>query len=417
MTTSGLRQMASPLLESPLIPINTIEDLKARSKRRHHQHHFVVAGGAVVAVALVLVLLVNALMTGPSTQPGGTAGLASFIVTGVSVPDSVLEQVGLPAGVTPPATLRSQSPLTDGGLPAVVYVGAEWCPYCAVQRWALVVALSRFGSFSNLGQVISSASTRPYPGLQSWSFHGSSYTSSYLRFDPAEVESSTPTQTTDGGPYESLDSLSQLQAQAYSTYDAPPFVSAAQTGGLPWIDFGNDFQMVGGSASPQVLEDLSLDQIAGDLSSPSSPVAQAIDGTANYMIASICSIIGSPNVPICSASFVTEALTRADASSAPASATKVSSGLPTVPPMPARDASMSVWHQWAAIQRTAVRETDWTKVLRQDGCTIDNVSIIPVTSPGKGDASMPAGIVTDAVTYGKRCAKRTGYTTVLPGSS
>jgi len=42
----------------------------------------------------------------------------------------------------------------------VSYVGGEYCPYCAIQRWALLVALSKFGSFTNLdGQVISSSTT------------------------------------------------------------------------------------------------------------------------------------------------------------------------------------------------------------------------------------------------------------------
>jgi len=33
----------------------------------------------------------------------------------------------------------------------VVYIGAEYCPYCAVERWPLIVALNRFGTLTNLG--------------------------------------------------------------------------------------------------------------------------------------------------------------------------------------------------------------------------------------------------------------------------
>ena len=66
----------------------------------------------------------------------------------------------------------------------MVFVGAEFCPYCALERWALVVALFRFGTFSNLGQTISSSSTDVYPGLQSWSFKDSTFTSSSLRVRP-----------------------------------------------------------------------------------------------------------------------------------------------------------------------------------------------------------------------------------------
>jgi hypothetical protein len=55
MTTSELRRMALPLLESPLLPANTIEDLRARSRKRR-QRHFAVAGGGAVSLALVVVL-------------------------------------------------------------------------------------------------------------------------------------------------------------------------------------------------------------------------------------------------------------------------------------------------------------------------------------------------------------------------
>ena len=40
--------------------------------------------------------------------------------------------------------------LTADGKPLVLYVGAEYCPYCAAERCAMVQALSRFGTFSNL---------------------------------------------------------------------------------------------------------------------------------------------------------------------------------------------------------------------------------------------------------------------------
>jgi hypothetical protein len=297
---SELRRMAAPLLERPLTPLNTIAELKARSRRRRH-YRLAAASGSVVSVALVVVLLVAAFSTGTSPRPrSGT--LASYIETGVSVPDSVLEQVGLPADVTPPTALQGQPLLTDGGLPAVVFIGAEYCPYCAIERWALIVALSRFGDFSSLGQAISSSSTDVYPGLQSWSFHGSSFASTYLTFDPAEVTTSTP----DGSSYTPLDTLTPLQQQVYDTYDGPPYASL--TGGIPFVDVGNEFLVLGASSSPAVLENLSLDQIASTLSDPSNPIAQAVDGSANYLIANLCAMTGSPaTVPMCSSPIISQA--------------------------------------------------------------------------------------------------------------
>jgi len=303
--------MAAPLLETPLVPAPRLEELKARSRKRRQRR--TLRGSAIVSL-VVIVVVASVLAAGSGGRsPATTARLASYIRVGVSVPDSVLNKVGLPSFVAPPEALQGQPALTDGGLPAVVYVGAEYCPFCAIQRWALIVALSRFGTFHNLGQAISSSSTDLYPGLRSWSFHGSSYVSRSLRFDPAEITTSKEVVRNGDSYFTPLDKLSPLQRRAFDTYDAPPYDAtwAAGSGSVPFVDFGNRFLMQGAS-DPSVLEKLSLDRIAADLSDPSSPVAQAIDGSANYIIANLCSITGFPAaVLMCSSRVVAEALRRA----------------------------------------------------------------------------------------------------------
>ena len=52
---------------------------------------------------------------------------------------------------------------------------------------------------------------------------------------------------------------------------------------------------------------LSLDQIATDLHDPSNPVAQALDGSANYLIAALCSVAGQGAAPICASSTIVRA--------------------------------------------------------------------------------------------------------------
>jgi hypothetical protein len=84
------------------------------------------------------------------------------------------------------------SPRTAGGKPEVLYVGAGFCPYCAALRWPLIVALSRFGSFSGLTPdrsaiTAGSGQREPYPATPTWTFHGSSYASKYLVFTPVET--------------------------------------------------------------------------------------------------------------------------------------------------------------------------------------------------------------------------------------
>ena len=96
------------------------------------------------------------------------------------------------------ATEISGTALTANGKPEVLYIGAEYCPYCAAERWAMIVALSRFGTFSGLATVHSAAANgageaEPYPNTPTWTFVNAKYTSQYLTFTRS---SSTPTSRT-----------------------------------------------------------------------------------------------------------------------------------------------------------------------------------------------------------------------------
>src|SRR6185437_4433838 len=69
--------------------------------------------------------------------------------------------------------------------PVVFFYGAEFAPYAAVQRWPLVLALSRFGTFHQLG-VIQSSGTTAFANLSTFTFWKSSYSSKYLILESVE---------------------------------------------------------------------------------------------------------------------------------------------------------------------------------------------------------------------------------------
>ena len=77
------------------------------------------------------------------------------------------------------------------GKPELLYIGAEYCPFCAAQRWAMVAALSRFGTFSNLS-LTHSASADVYPDTPTFSFYQSTYSSKYLTFTSVETNTNEP---------------------------------------------------------------------------------------------------------------------------------------------------------------------------------------------------------------------------------
>jgi hypothetical protein len=148
---------------------------------------------------------------------------------------------------------------------------------------------------------------RPRPSSKSWSFAHSTYSSPYLSFDPVELsfhrtgESQTPGPATG---YVPISTLSPADRHLIDTYDSTAVGGGAGT--VPFIDIANKEVVVGASADPAPLEGLSLGQISSNLSDPSSPVGQHLDGAANALIANICALVGTQRASICSAPFVQE---------------------------------------------------------------------------------------------------------------
>jgi hypothetical protein len=63
----------------------------------------------------------------------------------------------------------------------------------------------------------------------------------------------------------------------------------------------------GASYDPALPANLSWGQIAADLVTPSSPVGQAIDATANRITAAICTMTGNKPGDVCTSTGVTSA--------------------------------------------------------------------------------------------------------------
>ncbi len=186
---------------------------------------------------------------------------------------------------TPPNTTL----LTSKGLPEVIYVGAEYCPYCAAERWSTIIALNHFGSFKGLTLMKSSAGDI-YPNTATFSFKGATYTSKYLVFNATETEDRNQQQL-DTPPSEAL--------QAFSTYDTTPYTK--QQGGIPFVSYGNQFVTTAGPYQPTMLQNLTWQQIAAQLNNPNNAATKAIVGTANYQTAAICKITKDQPGSVCKA--------------------------------------------------------------------------------------------------------------------
>src|SRR6202012_3932030 len=151
------------------------------------------------------------------------------------------------------------------------------------------VALSHFGTLSDLGTTSSSA-TDVYPNTATLSFRTIRYQSNELTLRTTELADNA------GRP---LQSQTALDTRLIGTYDVPPYVNSAdQSGAVPFLDIANRYILAGAQYDPQVLAGLSAAQIASQLSNPSSPVAQAIDGSAQVIVAALDQVLHDTPAPL-----------------------------------------------------------------------------------------------------------------------
>ena len=388
---SQLTRLSQALIDEPLAPRPSVETLWTRSRRRHQRRRSVGAGmlALIVVGAFSISKIEDSSPSSRNFTKATTANvqLASYYLAAGAVPNSTLEAVGLPSTVAVPTKITpSLSTVATNGV--VSYVGAEYCPFCAIQRWALLVALSKFGSFTNLDSRVLSSSTDAYPGLASWSFIGAKYTSAYFTFDPTEVTSSTP--STSGG-YQPLERMTAAQQRAFNKYN-PQAV-------LPFVDIGNHYITLGASASPSVLEGLTLGQIGGDLSNPKSTVAQAIDGTANYLIAALCTMVQGNTPPICSVMATKVASKALGSGVSPTSKTSSAAVAPTQPPT---NAPMSVWNKWSAEMHAFLLTSAANFRATKSGCAVTSIDVTgeKLTKPLFG---VPAGVTEWSISLTGSC--------------
>ena len=270
------------------------QKIVAQRAAQQRRRRLLLACGSLLAVIAIVGTIVTVKLTG---APSTAAPVAATADTGVasalaSVPASTLNAAGTGSGAaTPLRPIAGHQPLlTSGGQPEVFYVGAEYCPFCAAERWPLTVALSRFGTFSGL-RFIHSSSTDYYPNTPTLTFDKSTYTSKYLTFDPVELETVTRAP---------LQQFTASQNAVFDKYDAPPYVSKQSELTYPFVDFGNQALVSGAQYSPGTLSGLTWSQVAAAIKNPGSTIGKEINGAANMITAELCKLTHGQPGNVCS---------------------------------------------------------------------------------------------------------------------
>ncbi len=247
--------------------------------------------GAVVVVFLILIVVKSPTTQNPNA--GDALAPSSLINDIVSLENSVIQSVGIGTSTAKPTPISGPA-LSQNSKPIFLYMGAEYCPYCAAERWPLAVALTRFGSFTGL-KTTHSSTTDVYPDTQTLSFHKATFTSQYLVFNAVELYSNVPS----GSAYTKLDIPTSQEQSLMNTYDAPPYVPSSSNGSIPFMYFGGKYILTGASYAPTVLQGKSAQQIADALKNPKDPISQGVLGSANVITAAICSITNNQPSNVC----------------------------------------------------------------------------------------------------------------------
>jgi hypothetical protein len=186
-------------------------------------------------------------------------------------------------------------------LPLVVFVGTESSMTSAAERWALVVALSRFGRFTKLGTVTSSATAWP-PSLESFTFRSARYRSAYLAFAGYEL---TGEKADELGNYPTLTTLPSDIAALVRAHDTNGADLAAAPAGstpepaYPFVDLGGRAVLVGTQVPPSALININRFDLSNILAGPPRFKSLSILTAANELVVQLCVLTHQQPVAVC----------------------------------------------------------------------------------------------------------------------
>jgi Domain of unknown function (DUF929) len=207
-----------------------------------------------------------------------------------SIPLTEFNAIG-PGSIVAPTHITNQPALIANKLPEVLYVGAEFCPYCGVTRWPLAIALSRFGTFSGLQTTYSAANDTAGPNTPTLDFRNASYKSDYIDFTGIEYED---------GAGKVIGTLTTEQNSLFNNLGG---------GNFPFIDFGGKWAQSGASYPTATLAGLTPEAVAGQLVDSSSKIGSTIQAAADVFTAAICEMDGGKPASVCNAAGVTTTTT------------------------------------------------------------------------------------------------------------
>jgi hypothetical protein len=201
----------------------------------------------------------------------------------MSVLNAALAKESSQGNVVAPTTISGPARIV-GGKPELLYVGAEFCPICATERWPLTVALSEFGTFTNLRQIHSAADDG---NIATLTYYQAGYSSSHLTFTTYEVVDRNHKPLETPPP-----SVQTLWTNSTKNIQGGPDT-------FPFIDMNGKWQLTSAQFSDNTFSGTSFNDIANSIGDNNNTYGLYINAAAAQLVHSICGAIGN-SAPVCS---------------------------------------------------------------------------------------------------------------------
>jgi Domain of unknown function (DUF929) len=238
---------------------------RAHARKAARRNSMVLVGGGTLLAVLALSAAVYFALH------SGAAASTSPAIADLGAQTSAI--------ASPPANgfTRVGAPLYQNGKPELLFIGAQYCPHCAGQRWPVVKALSQFGTFSGLRSTSSSEAAIP-----TFDLTRATYASKYVSFDHKDVEDQN---------HSALQALDGTEQTMFNRYDS--------TGSIPLVLVGG-YASVGDAYNLADIDGKSFGSVQHALQrNDGSPIVADINAEANALTAFLCHADGMKPGSVC----------------------------------------------------------------------------------------------------------------------
>jgi hypothetical protein len=254
---------------------HAIQEAREQARRRRGRMKLLRFGGIGLALAIVLALF----MYYSRQQSSGGSGVAVAATLGSVMATAPSSSTG--------NFHRVSAPMRRDFKPILLFIGAQYCPFCGAERWAIVKALGRFGTWSNLSRGDSSSGQDGFDTVPTFDLLHAGYDSSYIAFDHKDVADNAGN---------NLESLSSQEQTLFNKYDP--------SGSIPLV-YVDGYAMTGSGFSPAELQGKSFSDVQRQLEQNGPEIyVNDINAEANLLTSFLCRGTGNRPASACATAIV-----------------------------------------------------------------------------------------------------------------